>query len=147
MKLTIKILLLAFSIFTTFTFAQNSSSQKDSTSKPTITRYNLSGDNQLFPEEHSFRITPEISFQNFNLLIIKDSLTVWMRTRMAIMKSGLGLEDKPVNVSDMLHPYLNFYLESKNISLFRRVLGIAQLGAVGYMAYKHIKKYGLFHQQ
>ena len=66
---------------------------------------------------------------------------------MAIMKSGLGLEDKPVNVSDMLHPYLNFYLESKNISLFRRVLGIAQLGAVGYMAYKHIKKYGLFHQQ
>ena len=145
MKTYFKILLIFIIPFTSFSLAQNSTSRKDSTSKPAVTLYNLSGDNLFFPGESSFNITAHGSFQNFNLLHIEDSSTVWMRTRMSIMNNGFAFEDKPVSVSEMLHPYLNFYIESKNIGLFRQVLGMAQLGAAGYLAYKHIKKYGLFH--
>ena len=145
MKSYVQILLVFIFVLSVNTLAQDISSQKDSTLKSTITLYNLSGDNIFIPEDHSFRISPQSSFQIFNLSGVNDSATVWLRTRMAMMNNGFGIEENPVSISDMLHPYLNFYIESKNISLLRRVLGMAQLGAVDYLAYKHIKKYGLFH--
>jgi hypothetical protein len=71
--------------------------------------------------------------------------SIRLRTRMALMYSENAYGNEPSIPDNILQPYYNYYMESKNISLFRRVLGIAQLGAVGYLAYKHIKKYGLFH--
>lgn len=146
MKTIFKIFLITVYFFTFHSFAQSNTSQKDSSSKSSITFYNLSGDNFFLPKENSFRIDSRFTFQNLNLLNINDSSTIWLRTRMMVTYGESNNENNFVNISDMLHPYLNFYIESKNVSLFRRVLGMAQLGAVGYMAYKHIKKYGLFHQ-
>jgi hypothetical protein len=43
----------------------------------------------------------------------------------------------------LLDNYHRFYLEDSKIDPVKLVLGMAQAGAVGYLAYKHIKKYGL----
>jgi hypothetical protein len=43
----------------------------------------------------------------------------------------------------LLTNYHQFYIENSRLSTFKQVLGMAQLSAVGYLAYKHIKKYGL----
>ena len=45
--------------------------------------------------------------------------------------------------TELLYPSLSLNDRYK-ISFLYTLLGAAQLGAVGYMAYKHIKKYGLF---
>ena len=69
--------------------------------------------------------------------------SIWLRTRLAVTNN---IEQNNFeSSSSIMQPYYNFYMEGKGISLFRRVLGMAQLGAVGYLAYKHLKKYGLFH--
>jgi hypothetical protein len=36
------------------------------------------------------------------------------------------------------------WASQKNLSYFQMVLGAVETGAVGYMAYRHVKKYGLF---
>jgi hypothetical protein len=43
-----------------------------------------------------------------------------------------------------LSPYYQQYLENSKIDPIRYVLGLAQTAAVGYMAYRHIKKYGFW---
>lgn len=43
-----------------------------------------------------------------------------------------------------LLPFYNCYLENSKIDPVRYVLGLAQAAAVGYMAYRHIKKYGFW---
>jgi hypothetical protein len=36
------------------------------------------------------------------------------------------------------------WAKEKDLNYFQMVLGAVQTGAVGYMAYRHVKKYGLF---
>lgn len=108
--------------------------------------YDLQSKMELYRSESSFRISPESFLLNDDQLHKNDFSTVWLRTRLAVMNSGLQYEDNTNKPSNFLHPYYMFYLESKNISLLRKALGLAQLGAVGYLAYKHLKKYGLFHE-
>ena len=130
-----------FIMFAFTTFAQNKNSEKDSV----ITKSYLNGDIEYFRYEHSPSfVLPEnlITTDKFDTT----SGSIRLRTRLAIMY-GSQLYGNENDIPDnILQPYYNFYIESKSISLFRRILGMAQLGAVGYMAYKHIKKYGLFHQ-
>jgi hypothetical protein len=45
--------------------------------------------------------------------------------------------------ADLTSP-LRLQMEKEKLSPFQSALGAVQLGAVGYMAYRHIKKYGLF---
>lgn len=120
--------------------AQNIDSEKDSTAiKTNLNRYfeymqELSWPHIVRPE--NFLIFPKFD--------TTQNGSIWLRTRLAITNS---IEQNSYeSSSDLLQPYYNFYKESKEISLFRRMLGMAQIGAVGYLAYKHLKKYGLFHQ-
>jgi hypothetical protein len=46
--------------------------------------------------------------------------------------------------ADLMSPLRLQMDREKNLSPFRMVLGAVETGAVGYMAYRHIKKYGLF---
>jgi hypothetical protein len=39
---------------------------------------------------------------------------------------------------------LRLQVARDKLSPFQTALGAVQLGAVGYMAYRHVKKYGLF---
>ena len=42
----------------------------------------------------------------------------------------------------MTFPLYQKYLEDSKFNPFKYALGMMQVGAVGYLAYKHIKKYG-----
>jgi hypothetical protein len=43
----------------------------------------------------------------------------------------------------LLSNYHDFYVENSRVNTFHQILGMAQLSAAGYLAYRHIKKYGL----
>ena len=45
--------------------------------------------------------------------------------------------------ADLMSP-LRLQVARDKLSPFQTALGAVQLGAVGYMAYRHVKKYGLF---
>jgi len=45
---------------------------------------------------------------------------------------------------DMTLPLYQKYREDSKFNPFRYALGMVQTGAVGYLAYKHLKKYGFF---
>jgi hypothetical protein len=53
----------------------------------------------------------------------------------------IGLVSEPR--VDLMSP-LRLQFEKEKLSPFQTALGAVQLGAVGYLAYRHIKKYGLF---
>jgi len=122
-------------------FAQNNNSEKDSVA----TKSYLNGDIEYFRDES---LPPFVLPENILTPNKFDTTAspIRLRTRMALMYGSNTYSNETDIPGNILQPYYNYYIESKNISLFRRVLGIAQLGAVGYLAYKHIKKYGLFHQ-
>jgi hypothetical protein len=46
--------------------------------------------------------------------------------------------------ADLMSPLRLQWASQKNLSYFQMVLGAVETGAVGYMAYRHVKKYGLF---
>ncbi|NNG26537.1 MAG: hypothetical protein HKM87_03360 [Ignavibacteriaceae bacterium] len=69
-----------------------------------------------------------------------DSSTIWLRTELALSSSIPFAKKK-----DQEHFTLALYqqhLQDSKFDMVRYVLGMAQLSAVGYLAYKHIKKYG-----
>ncbi len=43
----------------------------------------------------------------------------------------------------LLSNYQQFYMENSAFNTVKYILGLAQLSAAGYLAYRHIKKYGL----
>jgi len=51
-------------------------------------------------------------------------------------KSGLN--------TDLLYPSQSILNEQYKLSLLYTILGTVQTGAVAYMAYQHVKKFGLF---
>ena len=76
-----------------------------------------------------------------NLPFYNDSSTIWLRTEMAISSSLLFQEKTGANQHFTSILYQK-HLEDSKFDPVRYVLGMAQLGAVGYLVYKRIKKYG-----
>lgn len=86
-----------------------------------------------------FELYREFNNLKINVSIDGDPETVWLRTKLAVTNSA-NIEN-----SDSPHYLSPFYLKYQRDSKFnpiKYVLGMAQVGAVGYLAYKHIKKYG-----
>jgi hypothetical protein len=82
---------------------------------------------------------------NSQILLNKDPNTLQLRTEMIIRqsaKNNLNAEDDNFY---FLSPLYNKYLEESKFNPVRYVLGLAQLSAVGYLAYRHIKKYGFIY--
>ena len=68
-----------------------------------------------------------------------DPQTVWLRTSLALSKTEIT--DQKFS-PHFLSPLEKQYLEDSKFNPIRYALGMVQAGAVGYLAYKHIKKYG-----
>jgi hypothetical protein len=79
---------------------------------------------------------------NRTLLLNADPNTTWLWTSYAI-SSQAAFKSK-INFDDMTLPLYQKYLEDSKFNPFTYALGMMQAGAVGYLAYKHIKKYGFW---
>lgn len=82
--------------------------------------------------------------QNLNktFLLNSDPNTRWLWTSYAISNSKDESFQSEINFNEMTHPLYQKYIEDSKFNPFRYALGMAQVSAVGYLAYRHIKKYG-----
>ena len=67
-----------------------------------------------------------------------------LRTELALSYPTAFSTSSADDLNHFMLPYYNSYLESTKIDPIRYVLGLVQTAAVGYMAYRHIKKYGFW---
>ena len=77
-------------------------------------------------------------------LIEENLSTLQLRTELALSYPA-PFNTRPTEASNhLMLPFYNQYLENSRIDPIRYVLGLAQTVAVGYLAYRHIKKYGFW---
>jgi hypothetical protein len=69
--------------------------------------------------------------------------TIWLRTELEL-SSSLPIQKKTGTNRHFTSTLYQQYLEESKFDPVRYLLGIAQIGAVGYLTYKHIKKYGFW---
>ena len=92
-----------------------------------------------FAETYFFN---ELNNLRINSYSIDDSSSIWMRTRMQL--TGMFDHDNTNRSmqSDILRALSQQYSASQSLKTLRSILGAVQVGAVGYLAYQHLKKYG-----
>ncbi len=93
---------------------------------------------------NEFEFYRELNYMRMDLNLNNDPNTIWMWTKLALLNNGKPDKysgESPVNMLEPLHQQ---FLENSKFNPVRYVLGMAQTAAVGYLAYRHIKKYGLF---
>lgn len=85
-----------------------------------------------------------LELQSLNKIIQlnTDPNTTWLWTVYAISNSDQSTFQSNLNFDDMTLPLYQKYKEDSKLNPFRYALGMIQVGAVGYLAYKHIKKFG-----
>jgi hypothetical protein len=124
-------------LFSSHLFAQSGDTSKDSLK--TIPSFDPLTEMQIKFED--FELHRELYNMKMNVSPEGDSQTIWLRTSILISHSTELQNENPNN---LLSPLYSQYLESTKFNPIKYVLGMAQAGAVGYLAYKHIKKYGFF---
>ena len=132
----------ALCLYACISFAQgeetNQSQLSDSTIRfqgivpPIEFQYNI---DEIFSKPIAPYIPEDILFDD-------NPSTVWLRTELLISNSS-----QPGNGEAntfFTAPLYQQYLRDSEFDMVRYVLGAVQAGAVGYMAYRHIKKYGFW---
>ncbi len=92
--------------------------------------------NQFFTEPLFNQIPDEILFED-------NPSNIWLRTELSISNNNLRSDNGEINTF-FTAPLYQQYLEDSEFDMVRYVLGTIQTGAVAYMAYRHIKKYGFW---
>jgi hypothetical protein len=91
-----------------------------------------------------FDLYRELNYMKIELRTNDDRNTIWMWTKLSI-SSTRALNFHPgQSPGSMIEPLHQQYIDNSKLNPLRYVLGMAQTAAVGYLAYRHIKKYGLF---
>lgn len=90
--------------------------------------------NEFFSTHLSQQIPQDILFDD-------NPSTVWLRTNLLISNSTGNFNEFNTHFTSTLYQH---YLRDSEFDMVRYVLGAVQAGAVGYMAYRHIKKYGFW---
>lgn len=117
----------------------NLSSSADSTHRyqgiipPVEFQYNL---NEIFSKPISNQVPEDVLFDD-------NPSTVWLRTQLLISNNAAQFGYDEIN-THFTSPLYQQYLKDSEFDMFRYILGVAQASAVGYMAYRHIKKYGFW---
>ena len=96
---------------------------------------------QMIARFDEFELYRSLNNYKMQLPLDEDTNTVWLRTSIIISKEEFS--DNKFS-PHFLEPLEAKYHKDSKFNVFRYALGMAQAGAVGYLAYKHIKKYGLF---
>lgn len=74
--------------------------------------------------------------------LLFDSTSIMLRTHMLL---GEMISEDAIKTnfrSSILNPLHQLYIESQSMKELKYILGMIQTGAAGYLAYKHLKKYG-----
>lgn len=98
-------------------------------------------ENMLFKLEE-FEFYRDKFHSDISITLDEDNSTIKLRTEMIIRQSMKNDFLQTDNHLYFLSPLYKKHLEDSKFNPVRYVLGMAQLGAVGYLAYRHIKKYG-----
>lgn len=80
-------------------------------------------------------------FPNQNNISI-DTSSVWLQARMQL---GETMNEDPVKSNfkaNILNPLRQQFSDIESMKVIKYILATVQVGAVGYLAYQHIKKYG-----
>lgn len=93
--------------------------------------------NQFYPPFIINSLQPE-------MLFIDDPLTIWLRTELALSYPSQFNPNAQRVTDDLTQPLYRQYIENSKFNAVTYILGMAQAAAVGYMAYRHIKKYGFW---
>jgi len=141
-----KIIVFVFCTFLlTFKVFSQQENKESVISKDSVFKYQ--GINpQLNIPDQVFEIEWQFSFwkQESNMLIEGNNSNLWLRTEMALSYSGEFNSDSLITTENFSAPLYAKYIENQKFNPLFYVLGMAQTAAVGYMAYRHIKKYGFF---
>jgi hypothetical protein len=132
-----KIFIPIFLIFSSFLWAQNK------TEVDTLRAFELSVPPEIFEyqlENQNYLSNINTSF--FRKSFLKDSSSAWLSAK--IMIGNFNSQDDGFSdaASKMTAPMFNYYLDSQKFATLKAILGSVQVGAVTYLAYRHIKKYG-----
>ena len=100
---------------------------------PVEYHYNL---DEFFIEPLFNQIPDEILFED-------NPSTIWLRTKLSISNNNLNSDNGEINTF-FTAPLYQQYLRDSEFDMLRYILGTVQTGAVAYMAYRHIKKYGFW---
>lgn len=97
--------------------------------------------------QNEFNLNDVFLFQRLdriksNEFFLFDSSTVWLQTKYLIDNINEGSTNFENYSEIMTSPLLAKYYESQNYASLKTVLQSVQIGAVGYLAYLHLKKYG-----
>lgn len=98
----------------------------------------------VYYDFNEFVLPFKMNYSNPDLLFSGDSSTLWMRTQLALEYSLRFGNNTPSVSNDLTAPLYNQYLQHSKFDPVRYILGMAQAAAVGYLAYRHIKKYGFW---
>ena len=90
-----------------------------------------------------FYIAPLFNQIPDEVLFEDNSSTVWLRTELLLSNRNMLTENSEVNTHFTSQLYQQ-YIKDSEFDMVRYVLGTVQAGAVAYMAYRHIKKYGFW---
>lgn len=81
----------------------------------------------------------ELNSLNLNTNFLNDSTSILMQTRMQL--AWLNNSNQIDAKTNLLNPLYKNYMAGQTNRLFNQILGAVQVGAVGFLAYKHIEKY------
>jgi hypothetical protein len=73
-----------------------------------------------------------------------DISNLQLRTELALSYPTAFSAGSADEMNHLMLPFYKQYLKNSKIDPIRYILGMAQAAAVGYMAYRHIKKYGFW---
>ena len=100
--------------------------------------------NPILKIKHNLNLDFPFMYSPFksNKLIEGDKNTLWLRTEMALSYFPNYSSGNANHSDNLMFPLYEQYLEKSKSNPINYVLGMAQLTAVGYLAYRHIRKYG-----
>jgi len=95
-------------------------------------------------DDYDLYLPFEFSIAESEQLPEGDLANLKLRTELALSYPTAFNTSSTDEMNHFMLPYYNRYLENSKLDPVRYVLGLAQAAAVGYMAYRHIKKYGFW---
>ena len=100
---------------------------------PVEFQYNL---NEIFSKPISNQVPEDVLFDD-------NPSTIWLRTQLLISNNATQSGNDEMT-THFTSPLYQQYLRDSEFAMFRYILGVAQASAVGYMAYRYIKKHGFW---